>query len=137
MRKIVINRCYGGFSLSVAGTKAYYACKGIPCYAFKNTYKKNGNRFILLKDGEEEPMFASFYSIENPNEEKNRDNFFLSSRPEKRDDTDLVAVVEELGEKSWGSCAELKIVEIPNDVEWEIDEYDGLETVEEKHCSWF
>lgn len=53
-----------------------------------------------------------------------------------RDDPDLVAVVEEMGEKANGVCAKLKIVEIPDRTKWEIDEYDGLEEVHEKHQSW-
>jgi len=48
----------------------------------------------------------------------------------------LLKVVKELGKKSWGRCAELKIVEIPNGIEYEIDNYDGVETVHEKHRSW-
>ena len=48
----------------------------------------------------------------------------------------LVECVETLGRKADGDCAELVVVEIPDDVEWEIDEYDGRESVEEKHRSW-
>lgn len=48
----------------------------------------------------------------------------------------LVECVEELGEKSFGACASLKVVEIPDGVEWTIDEYDGKESIEEKHQSW-
>jgi hypothetical protein len=39
-------------------------------------------------------------------------------------------------EKSSGVYAELKIVDIPDDVEWEIDEYDGKEWVAEVHRTW-
>ena len=53
-----------------------------------------------------------------------------------RDDPALVQVVEELGAKADGSCASLKVVEIPDDVEWEIAEYDGREWVAEKHRTW-
>jgi hypothetical protein len=45
-------------------------------------------------------------------------------------------VVLELGEAANGRCAELKVVEIPDDVEWQIEEYDGLEWVAEKHRTW-
>ncbi|MGZ8405861.1 MAG: hypothetical protein ACXW38_09290 [Nitrospira sp.] len=38
-----------------------------------------------------------------------------------RDDERLVRVVEELGEEANGHCAELKIVEIPDDVAWEME----------------
>jgi len=44
--------------------------------------------------------------------------------------------VEELGEKANGQCADLKIVEIPDDVEYEIEEYDGVEWVAENHRTW-
>lgn len=54
----------------------------------------------------------------------------------RRDDPKLVAIVEELGQASWGALAQLEVVEIPDGVEWEIDEYDGIETIHEKHRSW-
>jgi len=47
-----------------------------------------------------------------------------------------VEVVEELGIKANGFCSELKIVEIPDDVEWIIEEYDGKEWVAEDHRRW-
>lgn len=49
---------------------------------------------------------------------------------------ELVQVVEELGKAASGSCANLVVVEIPDDVEWDIEEYDGWETIEEVHRSW-
>lgn len=53
-----------------------------------------------------------------------------------RDDKDLVEVVEELGGEASGGCADLKIVEVPDDVKWHIEEYDGLEHVAEVHRTW-
>jgi hypothetical protein len=53
-----------------------------------------------------------------------------------RNDENLIGVIEELGETSWGQFAKLKLVEIPDDVEWEIAEYDGVEWVAEKHRKW-
>jgi hypothetical protein len=47
----------------------------------------------------------------------------------------LVDVVEKLGDSASGDFSRLKIVEIPYDVEWEIEEYDGKEWVSEKHRS--
>jgi hypothetical protein len=54
----------------------------------------------------------------------------------KRTDPKLVECVETLGSKANGNFANLKVVEIPNDVTWEIDEYDGMETIEEVHRTW-
>jgi hypothetical protein len=48
-----------------------------------------------------------------------------------------VQVVEQMGDAASGSHSELAIVEIPDDVEWEIDEYDGREHVAEKHRTWY
>lgn len=53
-----------------------------------------------------------------------------------RADLALIRVVEEMDEDANGPYAELKIVEIPDGVEWEIDEYDGQEWVAEKHRIW-
>lgn len=44
-----------------------------------------------------------------------------------RDDPNLVSVVEELGEAADGVCAMLKVIEIPEGIEWEISDYDGME----------
>lgn len=53
-----------------------------------------------------------------------------------RDDPDLIEVIEELGPMAYGDCSELKIVEIPDDVDWVIEEYDGIEWVSEAHRTW-
>jgi hypothetical protein len=53
-----------------------------------------------------------------------------------RNDPHLVHVVEELGEDSWGYLAKLNVVEIPDDIEWEIEYYDGKEYVREVSRSW-
>jgi len=53
-----------------------------------------------------------------------------------RNDPMLVAVVEKLGTAADTSVSELRVVEIPNDVEWQIEEYDGVEWVAEKHRTW-
>jgi hypothetical protein len=45
-------------------------------------------------------------------------------------------VVEQLGEKSWGRHSELKVVIIPDDVDWFIGNYDGIETIHEQHRQW-
>lgn len=53
-----------------------------------------------------------------------------------RSDPNLVKVIEELGDKANGRYAKLKIVEIPGDVEWTIEEYDGMEFIHEVHRVW-
>ena len=54
-----------------------------------------------------------------------------------RQDPRLIAAIEKLGEdKASGAMAEIRVVDIPDDIEWEIDDYDGVETVHEQHRSW-
>jgi hypothetical protein len=53
-----------------------------------------------------------------------------------RDDPHLVQVVETLGPDCGGWVSSLKVVEIPDDVKWQIEEYDGSEWVAECHRTW-
>lgn len=54
----------------------------------------------------------------------------------ERNDPLLIEIIEKLGEDANGEYSKLKIVEIPDDVEWQIEEYDGWEHVAEKHRTW-
>lgn len=53
-----------------------------------------------------------------------------------RSDPHLVKTVLELGSEANGRYAELKVVTIPDDVEWTICEYDGCEWIAEAHRTW-
>jgi hypothetical protein len=48
----------------------------------------------------------------------------------------LVALVEEYGASINGAFSALKVVEIPDGVNWYIEEYDGLEHISERHRTW-
>jgi hypothetical protein len=53
-----------------------------------------------------------------------------------RTDPRLLALIEEMGAEINGACAHIAIIEIPDDVQWEIEEYDGNEWVSEVHRTW-
>lgn len=112
MKKIVINACHGGFGLSHEAMMRYAEIKGIHLI-----WKQDRSLKHYYKD-----------SVSD-------DNYFSDNIP--RDDPALVQVVEELGDDAAGHYSELKIVEIPDDVEWHIAEYDGLEHVAENHRIWY
>ena len=114
--KIVINKCFGGFGLSQEATLLYGKKKGLNIIVVKDRHMKSLNHYYLneVKDG----------------------NYFSDSDIE-RNDPALIEVVEELGEKADGTYSELRIVEIPDDIKWEIDEYDGKEWVSEVHRRFY
>ena len=122
--KVVINACHGGFGLSDAAFEKFLDRKGIAWESCVNKYDMvdHYNKGHL---GEEEHFLYS------------REMLYNSARQqEDRSDKDLVAVVEEMGSKANGEYAYLKVVEIPDDVEWDVEEYDGNEWVAEKHRIW-
>ena len=112
--KIVINSDYGGFSLSDEAILEYGRKKGLNLVKDENT---NWSISIFYKD-----------SVAKEN--------YFEDRDIPRNDPALVEVVEVLGEAANGFAANLKIVEIPEDVDWCIEENDGLEWVAEKHRTW-
>ena len=49
----------------------------------------------------------------------------------------LIEAIEKIGENaSSGDLAEIRIIDIPDNIEYEICEYDGIETIHEVHRSW-
>ena len=54
-----------------------------------------------------------------------------------RTDPVLVRVVEELGVEANGYSSSLKVVEVPNGVDYDLVDYDGVEAIHEKHRVWF
>lgn len=143
MKKIVINSCYGGFGLSLLGMKRLAELRGEDVYFYKQTkYKRRDgfNEYSIVKDINSESLYVytlSKYLGETFNEFPDDDNLFFDDCEDKRDDANLIKVVEELGEKASGTYASLKIVEIPDDVEWEIQEYNGNEWVAEGDKTWW
>jgi len=60
------------------------------------------------------------------------DNYGFKFRGD-RTNPKLIEVVEQLGRKANGLCANLKVIEVLDDVDWYIDDYDGWESIHEKH----
>lgn len=138
MTRVVINKCYGGFGLSEAGVRKYFEILGQPVWVEKdgvlNIYWK-----VPPEQRQERKEGEAWYEMSI--EERQAYNIrwrqeVFYDRDLQRDDPILVKVVEELGEDAYGMFAELKIVEIPDNVEWEIAEYDGMEWVAEVHRTW-
>jgi len=116
--KVVINSCFGGFGLSDAAFEDLLNRKGVAWEKQVNSY---GTAYDYYKAGhlEEDEHYLSYHEF-----------------TENRADPDLVAVVEQMGKDVDTSYSELKIVDVPDDVKWLIEEYDGLEHIAEEHRTW-
>lgn len=137
--KIVINDCYGGFGLSIKAKERISELRGEKLYTYNQTkYKfQHGIDEWTRVDNNCESWFTiSFTKDFGEKVDGDTLDFDYSFNNPERNDLYLIQVVEELGEESYGKCSELKIVEIPDDVEWEIKEYDGSEWIAEKHKIW-
>jgi hypothetical protein len=105
--KVVINKCYGGFGLSKEALELY------------SVYKYGENHVV------DQGRYCQYIEING----EIIDDI-------QRDDPILIRVVEELGYQANGDCAKLEIKEIPDGSRWEIEEYDGYESLREP-CNYY
>lgn len=113
MKKVAINRKFGGFCLSREALLMY----------LKKAYPTQ--KIELLED------IWAFPKIIINGEEVNSWDIYSN-----RENPILIEVIETLGERANTLYSKLKIVEIPDDVKYEISDYDGMETIEEVHRTW-
>lgn len=138
--KIVINKCFGGFSLSDEAIDMYLTLKGRKYYKYERETKGEqnlmGSLFLFCPKDDCFRLEKEFLEKDGNWKNFNELNLCFRNQDIPRNDPDLVKVVNKLKSKANGRFAELKVVTIPDDVKWEITEYDGLESIEEIHRSW-
>lgn len=136
--KIAINKCFGGYSLSLKAMKRLAELKGREVYFYTGTlyggYRRvdnlnTSNLFIL-------PLAKDLGDWVAHEDLPSGDDMWFDNCRNDRTDPDLIKVVEEMGAEANGACANLEIMEIPDDVDYEIQEYDGQEWVAERHRTW-
>jgi hypothetical protein len=129
--KVVINKCYGGFGLSDKALMKYAEIKGIKLYKGKSEHW--GTPFYTVPETE----FKKIHKEDEKIGDYTKSNAVCFSRYNiTREDPVLVQVVEELGDKVNTQYSKLEVVEIPDGIKYEIDDYDGIETIHEEHRSW-
>lgn len=107
--KVVINKCYGGFGLSDLAIE----------------WLRDHEGMEARETSDKESFLGKYFQPD-----------VFRSENTGRADPRVVRCVEALGEKANGRFSRLRIVEIPDGIDWEIDEYDGQESIAEKHRSW-
>lgn len=85
-------------------------------------------------------MFTQYFTKDFGNnvkiEDKDYKKYSLNLDSDYREDKVLIEVVEELKEKANGKYSDLKVVEIPDNLKYVIDEYDGIETLHQEVEEW-
>lgn len=130
MKKIILNKCYGGFDLSKQAYELYAKKKGLELFTYSPEVD-NGDFIYKYSNGEDwvtmyfTKDFGNNVKISNEDCEK----YCLSLGSEKREDETLIEVIEELRKETSGRFGNLKVVKIPDDAFYVIDEYDGFEVL--------
>lgn len=123
--KIVINRCIGGYGLSREAILGYAEKIGIQLYYVD--LHKLGVLCFYTKPIEE---LEGLQVIET-------NGYHFDEYSISRSDPLLVNIVETLGSRANGQYAQLKVVEVPDDVQWHIVcSGNGIESVHENHKVW-
>ncbi|HEX2594733.1 MAG TPA: hypothetical protein VHL34_24735 [Rhizomicrobium sp.] len=143
--KVVINRCFGGFGLSDAAYEQLIAW-GVPVRAYVEQTRnaETGlyepqplNDGEVIFDRELTPEGASDYNDIYWKFKAISDRYWDCWTRENRTHPLLVRLVEEMGsEAASGRHGELAVVEVPDGVEFTIEDYDGREHIAETHRTW-
>lgn len=143
VRYVVINKQHGGFGLSPEAIERYLEIKGDPCWPEENQRFGTimGPTYWLVSKEHRvgEPDAETWHQMSLADRQRHNQSYRQQVFDDKaldRDDPVLVQVIQELGKAANTRYSDLKIVEIPADIEWQIEEYDGLEWVAEKHRTW-
>lgn len=140
MKKVILNKSFGGFDVSDEGYRLYAKKKGLELFTYKLNLSKDFGFGEYQKVDSSDSIFV-LYTTKDLGDVYTSDDVIknrLYLNEELREDETLIEVVEELGEKASGKFGKLIIVEIPDDVaeDYVIDYYDGIETLHQRVEEW-
>lgn len=137
MKKVILNKDYGGFGISKIGYELYARKMGLNLYMYETDFK---GKDCFYKKTHNDALFTQYFTKDfgdnaNISKEDYKD-YSLNLDESHREDPILIEVVEELKEKANGKYSKLRIVEIPDDLDYVIDNYDGIETLHQRVQEW-
>ncbi len=144
MKKVILNKCFGGFDVSPKAYQLYAIYKGYShLYKYQLVSSSLDDTTYKLVDLFDE-HFLCFYVTKYFGEEffkndiskEDWEKHVLYLNDDNREDDILIKVVEELGDEASGSFGQLVVVQIPDDLDYVIDDYDGIETLHARVETW-
>lgn len=126
--KVIVNRRFGSFSISERAMQMLAKKKGWFYTELIDPRYPESNPHILVS----KTPITSIEEWDNAPEGE----VITSHCTNLRTDSDLISVVESLGPAANTLFSRLEVIEIPNDVNWHIVEYDGRERIAEDHRTW-
>lgn len=146
--KIALNKDgLGLFKLSPEAFVYYHTLKGKPCYFYRIETFVEFPEMILVETKEDFIRFrdtSGYFSNKyfgkkvkaGESKKVKTSQIFDTLYKYDRTDSDLIKTIEDLGERANSIISDLKIVEVPDDIEFELFERNGCEYAVEKGRYW-
>lgn len=135
--KIVVNCCFGAFKLSDAAYEKLISY-GVPVRKYIPEYMSSIEPWNGFDEG-----WVIFdrrlngYDVASYRRPDNRYwDTSISYDERYRAHPLLVRVIEELGSTASGRDSVLRVIEVPDGIDWCIEDHDGYEHIAEKHRTW-
>jgi|SRR5699024_2908851 len=144
-KKVVINKCFGGFGLSLKALDLLADLKGHgKLFHYLKVYGELYFRKITAEEADKDfGLSLDLYTFtKDVGDSFPGDDLYSHFEKHKyspeieRHDRELIKVIETLGSDAAGKFSRLEIVEIPKEVDYQIEEYDGNEWIAERHFTW-
>ncbi len=150
MQKVIINKCFGGYGFDPFTVQKYAEAKGIRLYWYKwdhmvdvGTLKEYMVKTPFEKIMEDDSLHIGYHAFTRDmgdthirdwrDENCCTDEFYIKNDDASRTDPVLINIIEKYGNQNVHGCHAPTVIEVPDGVEWVVYEYDGLETLHEKH----
>jgi len=144
--KVVINACFGGFGISDAAYEKLHAW-GVPIQRYVNQERGADGLYLPQPANDGEVIFDK--ELTPPGADTFNDIYWkfrdakVADRywdagwlTNNRSHPLLLRLLDEMGDAANGRHAKLRVVEIPDGIEYDIEEYDGREHIAESHRTW-
>ena len=139
MKKVILNKSYGGFMPSHDAYKLYAEKTGQELYCYTMKFERAEGlgkaKTTYVLHSEPSSIFDT-YTTKYQGETTEKLDCVLDLDAKFREDPVLIEVIEQLGDKANSRMSNFKIVEIPDDLVYTVDNYDGIETLHQKVQEW-